>query len=151
MDRKAYTSCMTPHMKGTGKTKEQRQNDMCIGAKLCTGKASTHEEAERLCAEQAKIPKPFKAKGARGKCRIELSNLASCLSTTLSLEGLTPDNLAPRLAAALQTCGVRKPASNTSYRRFMNTCVREQGGDFKTAQRDIKVCQGKWNEQEAAA
>jgi hypothetical protein len=60
MDRAKYNTCMSPYMKGTGKTKEQRQHDMCIGAKLCSGKASNEAEAEHLCS-LPKPPKPGKA------------------------------------------------------------------------------------------
>lgn len=65
MDRKAYNTCMSPHMKGKGLTKEQRQKKMCIGAKLCTGKASTEQEAIALC-DLPREPKPGSAKKARG-------------------------------------------------------------------------------------
>jgi len=61
VDRKEYTDCMTPFMKGKGKTKQQRQHDMCIGAKLCSGKASSETDAEVLC-NAPKLPKW--AKGA---------------------------------------------------------------------------------------
>ncbi len=59
--RAEYSSCMTPYMKGKGKTREQRQQAMCLGAKLCSGKAKDQAEAERLCAIAASQPKPFKA------------------------------------------------------------------------------------------
>jgi len=66
MDRAKYNTCMSPHMKGTGLTKEQRRMKMCVGAKLCTGKASTEKEALALC-NLPKEPKPGKtAKKARG-------------------------------------------------------------------------------------
>jgi hypothetical protein len=59
MDREAYNQCMAPYMQGQ-KSKEQRQFDMCVGAKLCTGKASTREEAEQICSVP-KLPKWAKA------------------------------------------------------------------------------------------
>lgn len=55
MDRQKYNQCMIPHMRGS-KTKEQRQKDMCVGAKICSGKAKTKEEAVKLCS----VPKPVK-------------------------------------------------------------------------------------------
>lgn len=57
MDRKKYNTCMIPHMRGS-KSKEERQRAMCVGAKLCTGKASNIEEAQHICS----IPKPPKIK-----------------------------------------------------------------------------------------
>ncbi len=65
MNRQAYNTCMSPHMKGKGLTKEQRQMKMCVGAKLCTGKASTEKEAIALC-NLPREPKPASAKKARG-------------------------------------------------------------------------------------
>lgn len=56
MDREAYNQCMKPHMSGKGKSKEERRIGMCVGAKLCTGKASTEEEALRICSVP-KLPK----------------------------------------------------------------------------------------------
>ena len=55
MDREEYNTCMKPYMQGQ-KTKQQRQFDMCIGAKICTGKAPNKEEAEKIC-NQPKLPK----------------------------------------------------------------------------------------------
>ena len=65
MDRKSYNSCMSPHMKGTGLSKDERRMKMCIGAKLCTGKATTEKEAIALC-NLPREPKPASAKKARG-------------------------------------------------------------------------------------
>lgn len=56
MDREAYNECMKPHMAGKGKTKEERRVGMCVGAKLCTGKAKTEDEAIRICSIP-KLPK----------------------------------------------------------------------------------------------
>jgi len=60
MDRKEYNTCMIPYMKGS-KTKEERKHDMCIGAKICSGKASNEQEAEALC-NAPKLPKWAKGK-----------------------------------------------------------------------------------------
>ncbi|GAH68135.1 unnamed protein product, partial [marine sediment metagenome] len=45
MDQDKYRKCMRQYMTGVGKTKEERQHDMCIGAKLCSRKAETKEKA----------------------------------------------------------------------------------------------------------
>lgn len=47
--REEYNNCMRPYMTGT-KTKKERQHDMCVGAKVCSGKAKTDEEAEKICS-----------------------------------------------------------------------------------------------------
>jgi len=46
---------MRPFITGSGKTKEERKQGFCIGAKVCSGKAKTEEEAAQLCA--ATLPK----------------------------------------------------------------------------------------------
>jgi len=56
MDRAAYNSCMSPYIKGKEKTKEERRADFCIGAKVCSGKAKSPEEAKVLC-NQPRLPK----------------------------------------------------------------------------------------------
>lgn len=60
--REDYTTCMVPYMKGGGPDRKER---FCIGAKLCSGKASTKEEAARMCAEAAANPKPRKPRKSR--------------------------------------------------------------------------------------
>lgn len=145
--RAEYTECMRPFITGTGKTKEERQLGFCTGAKICSGKAASVEEAEKICREQPpKEPKPRKTKAS--KCAIDLATLASCLSRTIDLESLTAENLASQLESAMHSCGTTSPTSKTTYRRFMNSCLKETGGggDFLTSQRDIKTCQAKWNE-----
>lgn len=57
--REEYNSCMRPYISGKGKSKQDRKNDFCIGAKICSGKAADRNEAERLCAAP-KPEKPFK-------------------------------------------------------------------------------------------
>ena len=48
--REEYNACMRPYITGKGKSKEERQRDFCIGAKVCSGKAQTEKEAAQLCA-----------------------------------------------------------------------------------------------------
>lgn len=54
--REEYNSCMRTYITGTGKTKEQRRLDFCIGAKVCSGKAKSEEEARTIC-DVPKLPK----------------------------------------------------------------------------------------------
>lgn len=49
MDREKYNACMSPFIRGKDKTKEERQMGFCVGAKLCSGKAKTEEEARAIC------------------------------------------------------------------------------------------------------
>ena len=57
MDRATYNECMRPYITGS-KPKEQRRLDFCVGAKICSSKASTREQAEEICRQ----PKPVKVK-----------------------------------------------------------------------------------------
>ncbi len=57
--REQYNKCMVPYMKGTGVSKEERHMKFCVGAKLCSGKASSEKEAIGLCS-LPKEPKPGK-------------------------------------------------------------------------------------------
>jgi hypothetical protein len=54
-DRKEYNACMRPFITGKGKSKEERKKGFCIGAKLCSGKAESEEQAGELCAKS--VPK----------------------------------------------------------------------------------------------
>ncbi len=56
MDREKYNACMRPYISGKDKTKEERRFGFCIGAKLCSGKAKTEEEAAVIC-NAPRLPK----------------------------------------------------------------------------------------------
>lgn len=49
-NREEYNICMRPYMTGS-KPKEQRKLDFCVGAKICSSRAETREEAETLCGQ----------------------------------------------------------------------------------------------------
>jgi hypothetical protein len=70
---------MRPYISGS-KPKEQRKHDFCIGAKICSGKASSREEAIQLCS-LPKEPKPQKTnKGTKpASCEKEASKLTQCM------------------------------------------------------------------------
>ena len=153
MDRTEYTQCMTPHMQGAGKTKEQRQHDMYIGAKLCSGKAKTPAEGEKMCKDQpAKEPKQRKPRS--GKSVTDPVKLATCVATKIDVVTLTTANLPSRLEEAIKACSTTKsaPARPPTYKRFMNACLKEAGagGDFMTSQPVIKQCQAEWNKTRGA-
>jgi hypothetical protein len=46
---------MRPYITGKGRSKEERQHSFCEGAKICSGRAQTKEEAAQLCSNT--IPK----------------------------------------------------------------------------------------------
>lgn len=97
MDRAQYNECMVPYMKGGGADRKLR---FCTGAKLCSGKASTEEQARQIClAEPPKEKKPSKRR-TKASCPAEMSALADCVITKVTREDFTRD----RLSEALQMC-----------------------------------------------
>jgi len=85
MNQDKYRKCMRQYMTGTGKTKEERQHDMCIGAKLCSKRAETEEKAEYLCS----LPKELKPVKQRDKsensCEKEVLKLAHCIAERIDM------------------------------------------------------------------
>lgn len=146
MDRAAYNECMKPFISGQH---EDRKGDFCLGAKICSGKATNEEEAAKLCAEAA--ADPLKQTQSR-KSKIDPARLASCISANIDIERLTVDNLPARLEVAINHCSKTRSASPPTYKRFMNSCLKEigAGGDFINSQREIKECQTRWNKKRAA-
>jgi len=77
-NREQYNKCMVPYMKGGG---DDRKLRFCIGAKLCSGKSKTEEEAKALCS-LPKEPKPAKTRKSGGgakSCEKEVTELAQCM------------------------------------------------------------------------
>jgi len=59
---------------------------MCVGAKLCSGKAQTEEDARRICS-LPKEPKPVKiAQVKRGQsCEGDIVKLSQCLVDNIDM------------------------------------------------------------------
>lgn len=88
MDRASYNRCMGPYMAGKTNAAE-RQAAMCIGAKLCTGKALDERAAQKLCDEAALLPK--KPKPIRKNCANNMIALAKCLGGKITGETSVED------------------------------------------------------------
>ncbi len=102
MDRVTYNKCMIPYMKGGG---EDRKERFCLGAKLCSGKSKTEEEAKRLCAEAAANPKPPKQKRAKKICTLrDLEAITTCVVESIDLGSLTDENMGKVFGDALRKC-----------------------------------------------
>lgn len=56
MDRAQYSGCIGDAMRGKKLTREERKLEFCVASKLCSGKASSQEEARQICS----LPKPPK-------------------------------------------------------------------------------------------
>lgn len=50
MAREDYNACMVPWIKGQQGL--ERRLSFCVGAKICSGKAKTEDEAKQICNER---------------------------------------------------------------------------------------------------
>ena len=116
--------------------------DMCVGAKMCSGKATTEEEAKEICINQP--PKEPKAPKSRKLPSLDPAKLARCIAGSIEIKDLTAENAPARLETAITHCSMPKSASPPGYNSFMKTCIKATGGSLKTYQRDMKTCQDQW-------
>lgn len=86
MDRQKYNACMRPFITGS-KPKEQRKLDFCVGAKICSGKAKSKEEAEKLCSlpKEPREPK-IKRKQSPQTCEKEAIKLTQCMVPKIDMD-----------------------------------------------------------------
>ena len=141
--REEYTTCMVPWMKGGG---EDRKLRFCTGAKICSGKAKTEEEARRICLTQP--PSPPKERKSRGKGKVDVGALAGCILKTLDGSEINFSNLQPIISNCLG-----QKAESLTRERFIKKCFKENQitGDIKEAQKLRSFCTDKWKELEAPA
>ena len=147
--REEYTACMKPHMTGGGPDRKER---FCVGAKLCSGKAKTKEEATRLCAEAAANPKPAAVGGKKSrKCKIVAPDMAACIIENLGESEVSLVNL----TTAVSKCTgqkVAKPLSPTTQKNFMKKCFKENPvRDMREANKIRLLCMGQWKDKEGKA
>lgn len=113
MDREAYNKCMVPYMKGGG---EDRKLRFCTGAKVCSGKAATEEEARQICLTQPKKTEETQTKTRKTRkskksfsCGEELATLTACVLSEIHLETWHPDvpveEMKLSFIQAMQKCG----------------------------------------------
>ena len=124
-----------------------KERQMCLGAKICSGKAKDREEAQKLCDEAALLPKA--PRKARGKCRIDIAALATCIINSLDGTEISQVKLAPIISA----CTGQK-VEISSREKFIKQCFRENAStsdgiyDLKEAQKLRTLCTVKWKERE---
>ncbi|MFA5991832.1 MAG: hypothetical protein WC794_06335 [Candidatus Doudnabacteria bacterium] len=95
MDKAEYNQCMKQYMQGK-MTLEERGNNMCMGAKLCTGKAKTKMEAVELCKNR-----PVETKSKGRKCKVSKKDLTACMIKELKPE---IENFDLAIKIALEKC-----------------------------------------------
>ena len=142
MNRTEYNACMAPHMTGS-KTKEERKTDMCIGAKLCSGKAETKEEAERICL-LPKEPKPEKERKGRSR-KIDTVTLAKCIIGQIT-DGDNSELDVATLANVINKCSGVKNIDHK--KQFLKKCITggTVTGDIKESNVLRKRCLKEWGE-----
>lgn len=111
MDRAQYNACLRPHITGQ-KTKEQRKLDFCIGAKLCSSKAKTREEAMAVCSlpKEPKEPKVTRARREKPpiSCKEDMILLSQCMADKIDMNlAGNPLTVKTALVDALLKCRCR--------------------------------------------
>ena len=143
MDRSAYNKCMVPFMKGGG---EDRKLRFCAGAKICSGKAKTEEEARQICFTQPTNP-PKARKSKVAKCADPIK-LAACIAASADMSKFTNiETFHHWLEAAIVHCSmqVTQPSKPIGYKAFMRVCLKKAGVmDFTKSQPAIKKCEEEW-------
>jgi len=89
MERKKYNQCIADAMRGKKLGGPERKREFCITAKICSGKASSREQANEQCEISAQQPKERKAKRGRrapaanqGGMRLVLLTTSDCKPCT---------------------------------------------------------------------
>lgn len=101
-------------------TAEERRMNMCVGAKLCTNKASTEAEARHICETQP--PKPPKEPRKTCNCNEKPEQLATCLVGKLEGKTVTMEAVREAVAACI---GRRKPGNSDPNRDRAEMLVAE--------------------------
>ncbi len=142
--REAYTSCMIPFMKGGGPDRKLR---FCTGAKICSGKAASEEEARQICLSQPpKEPKKRKSRKT-ADCSKEMAVISACLTPLLNAE---EELTVSRLTEMLQQCAcgkVEKVEKIKDKKQFIKECYRKNPiASLKEFSPVRKMCLIQWDE-----
>lgn len=121
-DRTAYNTCMKPYMQGSG---EDKRLSFCVGAKICSGKAASEDQARQIClTEPHKEPKPRKSKLA---CGTQMETLANCVVGKLTPEVLgSSKKLNSILTDILQECQCGKITRTPKKKRAIEEVSPEE-------------------------
>lgn len=135
MDRQKYNTCMIPYITGK-KPVEQRRLDFCIGAKVCSGKASSDEEAKTICLSQPAESKPSQPRKKKDSC--DFNAIAACAAPRILQHILKTDIdiTAELLAGIFEQCNGKKTTS-LSREKFIKKCFKENSSNG-TTQVDLK-------------
>lgn len=141
MKQEDYRACIAKGLKGkTGLSKDERRLLFCTESKLCSGKASSQEEAARLCS-MPKPPKP-ESTSTRQK-KFNPRELSLCLLEYIGNRNPTVAILSEGIASCQQA---KKPYGKKQYVR---DCIKENAilGSMAETVKLNKQCEGEWREK----
>lgn len=139
--RTEYNACISKGLKGkTGLSKEERQLLFCTESRLCSGKASSREEAKASCS----LPKVEKleSKPTRRK-KFNPRELSLCLLEHIGDRRPTLAILSEGIAACQEA---KKPYDKKQYIR---DCIKESAilGTLAETVKLNKQCEHEWREK----
>lgn len=149
-----YQDCMTKAMQGfpKGISKEQRGLLFCANAKVCSGKAKTIEEAQKICKENPPVPKVRKPR----KGKLQLVS-AQCLVNKLrenfdSINDITEKGLQGLIAECrIEATKIEATKIPTTRNAFMKQCMKSSppAANVKENSKHYSACMKRWKEQKA--
>ncbi len=147
-NREEYNTCMKPFISGHH---EDRKRDFCVGAKICSGKASDEAEALKLCAEAALTPKIASTIKKVRKCKVDIAALATCIVRALDSTEITTANLTSHISKCMGQKSEQKVVP-LDRKAFIKQCLKKTpvSGGMKEASKVLALCSAKWKEQEVA-
>ena len=99
---------MRPFITGSGKSKEERQHSFCVGAKICSGKAKTEEEAAQLCSlpkEPKENKNPYRKAVKSMTCEKQVIQVSECMLSKIDFKrAMNPNSFQQEVVNALVEC-----------------------------------------------
>jgi hypothetical protein len=117
-----YTDCMKPWMQGP-KELAPGASAMCVGAKMCTGKAKNQQEAIQICQETPQKPATKKGMTKGAKCVANLDEYVECL---LSKMDFNSGDLKGELRKSVADCFCGRAATKKEKARKVLEAIPEE-------------------------
>ena len=118
MDQSKYRKCMTSYMKGAGKSKAQRSQDFCVGAKVCSS-AANPVEAERVCRSRPPSEPHRRSRVAGKLCGSKsIGTIATCLVAQVDSTAITDKQMKRDLSRCMCK-GKRSPKQTASMEHMI--------------------------------
>ena len=125
---------MIPYMKGQ---KEDLKLSYCIGAKVCSGKAPTEEEAREICLTTPKEEKPAKARTSRKA--IDIQKMVACATPKIISKIESDAEITEDLISMIFNSCVVTKGKTLSKEKFIKKCFKENSSTGTT---DVSMPEG---------